>query len=68
MIRGSRWRTSLHRRCSGRDRSRRAFTDGKALVGDAGIVDLTMLIGWFTGVSLTLAAFDVPSDATGLDQ
>ena len=40
----------------------------KALLGDAGIVDVTMLLGWFTGVSLTLAAFDVPSNAVGLDQ
>ena len=40
----------------------------KALLGDAGIVDVTMLLGWFTGVSLTLAAFDVPSNAVGLEQ
>ncbi len=33
-----------------------------------GIVDVTMLLGWFTGVSLTLAAFDVPSNAIGLKQ
>ena len=39
-----------------------------ALLGDAGIVDVTMLMGWFTGVSLTLMAFDVPSNAVGLDQ
>ncbi len=39
-----------------------------ALLGDAGIVDVTMLLGWFTGVSLTLAAYDVPSNATGLEQ
>ncbi len=31
-------------------------------------VDVTMLLGWFTGVSLTLAAFDVPSDAIGIEQ
>ncbi len=31
-------------------------------------VDVTMLMGWFTGVSLTLMAYDVPSDAIGLDQ
>jgi 4-carboxymuconolactone decarboxylase len=37
-------------------------------LGDAGIVDVTMLLGWFTGVSLTLAAFDVPSNAIGLKQ
>ena len=44
------------------------FRRAEALLGDAGIVDLTMLLGWFTGVSLTLAAFDVPSNATGLEQ
>ena len=33
-----------------------------------GIVDVTMLLGWFTGVSLTLMAFDVPSNAIGLKQ
>ena len=43
------------------------YRRAKALLGDAGIVDVTMLLGWFTGVSLTLAAFDVPSNATGLD-
>lgn len=44
------------------------YRRAKTLLGDAGIVDVTMLLGWFTGVSLTLAAFDVPSDATGLQQ
>ena len=44
------------------------YRRAKALIGDAGIVDVTMLLGWFTGVSLTLAAFDVPSNAVGLDQ
>ena len=44
------------------------YRRAKALLGDAGIVDVTMLLGWFTGVSLTLAAFDVPSNAVGLDQ
>ena len=44
------------------------YRRAKALLGDAGIVDVTMLLGWFTGVSLTLNAFDVPSDAVGLDQ
>jgi 4-carboxymuconolactone decarboxylase len=43
---------------------RRAHT----LLGDAGIVDVTVLIGWFTAVSMTLAAYDVPADAGGLDQ
>ena len=40
----------------------------KELIGDAGIVDVTVLIGWFTMVSMTLNAFDVPSNASGLDQ
>ena len=44
------------------------YRRAKKLLGDAGIVDVTMLLGWFTGVSLTLAAFDVPSNATGLEQ
>jgi 4-carboxymuconolactone decarboxylase len=44
------------------------YRRAKALLGDAGIVDVTMLMGWFTGVSLTLMAFDVPASATGLDQ
>ena len=44
------------------------YRRAKALLGDAGIVDVTMLLGWFTGVSLTLAAYDVPSNATGLEQ
>jgi 4-carboxymuconolactone decarboxylase len=44
------------------------YRRAKALLGDAGIVDVTVLIGWFTAVSLTLAAFDVPANAEGLDQ
>jgi 4-carboxymuconolactone decarboxylase len=44
------------------------FRRARELLGDAGIVDLTVLLGWFTAVSLTLVAYDVPSDATGLDQ
>ena len=38
-----------------------------ALLGEAGIVDVTVLLGWFTAVSLTLAAFDVPANAVGLE-
>ena len=38
------------------------------LLGDAGMVDLTVLLGWFTAVSLTLATYDVPANAVGLDQ
>ena len=44
------------------------YRRAKELLGDAGIVDVTMLMGWFTGVSLTLMAFDVPSDAVGIKQ
>ena len=44
------------------------YARAKALIGEAGIVDVTVLMGWFTAVSLTLNAFDVPSDAVGLKQ
>ena len=44
------------------------FRRSRDLLGDAGITDLTALMGWFTTVSLTLMAYDVPADATGLDQ
>ena len=44
------------------------YRRAKALLGDKGIVDVTVLMGWFTGVSLTLNAFDVPSNAEGLQQ
>jgi 4-carboxymuconolactone decarboxylase len=44
------------------------FRRARDLLGDAGIVDVTALMGWFTTVCLTLMAYDVPSDATGLDQ
>ena len=44
------------------------YRKAKALLEDKGIVDVTMLMGWFTGVSLTLNAFDVPSNAEGLQQ
>jgi 4-carboxymuconolactone decarboxylase len=44
------------------------YRRAEALLGDAGIVDVTVLIGWFTAVSMTLAAFDVPANAEGLDQ
>ena len=36
------------------------------LLGHAGLTDLTVLLGYFTCVSLTLRAYDVPSDAVGL--
>ena len=44
------------------------YRRAKELLGDDGIVDVTVLMGWFTMVSFTLMAFDVPSDAIGLDQ
>jgi 4-carboxymuconolactone decarboxylase len=44
------------------------FRRARELLGEAGIVDVTTLMGWFTSVSLTLTAFDVPSNAVGLDQ
>ena len=44
------------------------YARAKELLGDAGIVDVTVLMGWFTGVSMTLMAYDVPSDAVGLEQ
>ena len=44
------------------------FRRAQDLIGDAGLVDVTALMGWFTTVSLTLMAYDVPSNATGLDQ
>ncbi len=44
------------------------FRRGVELLGNAGLVDLTMLLGWFTGVSFTLMVYDVPSDAVGLER
>lgn len=43
------------------------YRRAKSLLGDEGIVDVTVLMGWFTSVSLTLMAFDVPSGAKALD-
>ena len=44
------------------------YRRAKHLLGDAGIVDVAVLLGWFTMVCLTLGAFDVPANAEGLDQ
>ncbi|WP_406458471.1 carboxymuconolactone decarboxylase [Streptomyces sp. NBC_01622] len=44
------------------------YRRAKETIGEEGIVDVTVLMGWFTSVSLTLAAFDVPSNAVGLEQ
>jgi 4-carboxymuconolactone decarboxylase len=38
------------------------------LLGDVGLTDLTVLIGYYSGVSFTLAAYDVPAGATGLQR
>ena len=38
------------------------------LLGDAGLTDLTVLIGYFTCVSLSLIAYDVPASAIGLQR
>ncbi|MFD4557279.1 carboxymuconolactone decarboxylase family protein [Streptomyces sp. NPDC058469] len=40
----------------------------RQVLGDSGVADVTVLMGWFTAVSLTLIAYDVPANATGLDQ
>ena len=46
------------------------YRTARERIGDAGLVDVAVLIGWFTMVCMTLAAFDVPAnaDATGLEQ
>lgn len=46
------------------------YRQARSRIGDAGLVDVAVLIGWFTMVSMTLAAYDVPAnaDTTGLDQ
>lgn len=44
------------------------YNRAKETIGEKGIVDVAVLMGWFTSVSLTLAAFDVPSNAVGLKQ
>jgi hypothetical protein len=42
----------------------RLYRRAIALIGDAGLTDLTVLIGYFTSVSMTLAAYDVPAGAS----
>jgi 4-carboxymuconolactone decarboxylase len=44
------------------------FRRARDLLGDAGIVDVTVLMSWFTAACLTLMAHDVPSSAVGLDR
>src|ERR1700739_331399 len=43
------------------------YRRAKELLGDAGIVDLAVLLGWFTMVCMTLGAFYVPANAEGLE-
>jgi 4-carboxymuconolactone decarboxylase len=43
------------------------FHRAQDLLGDEGIVDVTALMGWFTTVSLTLMAYDVPSNVRPFD-
>jgi 4-carboxymuconolactone decarboxylase len=42
------------------------YQRARELLGDKGIVDVTVQLGWFTGLSLTSAAYDVPSHAAAL--
>ena len=44
------------------------YNRARDLLGDAGLVDVAVLIGWFTMVSMTLAVYDVPANAMGLKQ
>ena len=44
------------------------YRRAQQLLGDAGIVDVAVLLGWFTMVCMTLGAYDVPANAQGMDQ
>ena len=44
------------------------YRKARDLIGDAGLVDVSVLIGWFTMVSMTLAVFDVPANADAAAQ
>jgi 4-carboxymuconolactone decarboxylase len=44
------------------------YKRAKEALGDAGLVNVAVLIGWFTMVSMTLNLYDVPANAGGLDQ
>ena len=52
----------------GRRLPQNLFDRAIELIGHPGLCDVTVLIGYFTSVSLSLVAYDVPSHATGLDQ
>ena len=53
---------------AGRRLPRGLFDRAVELLGHAGLTDVTVLIGYFTSVSLTLVAYDVPADAIGLER
>ena len=55
-------------RVAPRDLYERASLYERAIefLGDRGLADLTVLIGYLTSVSLSLAAYDAPSNAVGL--
>ncbi len=44
------------------------YRRARHLLGDAGIVDVAVLLGWFTMVCMTLNAFDVPANADGFER
>ncbi len=44
------------------------YRRARELPGDAGIVDVAVLLGWFTMVCMRLNSFDVPANAEGFDQ
>ena len=44
------------------------FKRAKSLIGEPGIVNVTVLMGWFTAVLLTLNASDIPANAVDLEQ
>ena len=53
---------------SGRRLPQGLFDRAIELLGHLGLTDVTVLIGYFTSVSLTLVAYDVPSSATALER
>jgi 4-carboxymuconolactone decarboxylase len=44
------------------------FNRAVEALGNAGITDVITLMGFYAGVSMTLAFYDVPSDAPGLER
>ena len=51
---------------AGRRLPQHIFDRAVESIGHAGLTEVTVLIGYFTSVSLTLVAYDVPSDAVGM--